>query len=90
METDINEPLVAYESMNAGDALKAFYDTNGRVYAFDDHELIQMYEELRNRVGVDALPASTASLLALLTYLKNLNMDGHLAISVITGGDRVG
>ena len=89
LETEINEPLVSYISMNAEEALKALYDTGGYMYAFNDHEFLHMHNILKDAEGLVALPASTASLLALLTYSKSFNAEG-VGVSIITGGDRVG
>ena len=88
-ETSVSEPLIAYKSMDAEDALKALYDTDGYMYAFDDYELLHMYNILKDTEGLVALPASTASLLALLTYFKSFSVEG-IGVSIITGGDRIG
>lgn len=91
-ETFVNEPLVAYESMNAREALKALNDTNGTIFGFEDIDFLQMHDTLWRVEGVSALPASTASLLALLTYIKikKHHLDDGIAVSIITGGDRIG
>ena len=89
LETEVNEPLVSYRSMNAEEALKALYDTGGYVYAFNDYEFLYMHNILKDIEGLVAIPASTASLLALLTYSKSSGVGG-VGVSVITGGDKVG
>ncbi|MGB9785811.1 MAG: pyridoxal-phosphate dependent enzyme [Infirmifilum sp.] len=83
-ETPINEPLVSYVSFNAEEALRAIYDTNGRVYAFSDEEMLEMSLMLKAVERIPVLPASVASLLALKSFIKEEEVDGPL-VAVITG-----
>ncbi|MEM0376926.1 MAG: pyridoxal-phosphate dependent enzyme [Thermofilum sp.] len=82
-ETPVNEPLVAYEALNARDALKALYLTKGRAYAFGDEEMVEASLLLRATERISALPASSSSILALREFLKE-EPEGPL-VAVITG-----
>lgn len=83
-ETPVNEPLVAYKSFNAPDALKALYLTKGKAYAFDDEEMVEASLLLRATERINALPASSSAVLALREFLKEEEPEGPL-VAVVTG-----
>ncbi|QOJ78669.1 pyridoxal-phosphate dependent enzyme [Infirmifilum lucidum] len=83
-ETPVNEPLVAYKSLSAAEALEALVATKGRVYEFSDEELVEMAMLLRVFERVSSLPASASSVLALKSFLSLEEVDGPL-VAVITG-----
>ena len=83
-ETPVNEPLVAYRSLNAEEALRVLYETKGRAYAFSDEELVEASLLLRAVEGVSSLPASSSALLALREFAREEVPEGPL-VAVITG-----
>jgi len=83
-ETPVNEPLVAYRSLNAEETLRVLYETRGRAYAFGDEELVEASLLLRVVEGVSSLPASSSALLALREFAREEEPDGAL-VAVITG-----
>ncbi len=83
-ETPVNEPLVAYRSLNAEEALRALYETKGRAYAFGDEELIEASLLLRAVEGISSLPASSSALLALREFVREEDPEGPL-VAVVTG-----
>lgn len=84
-ETPVNEPLVAYKSFNAAEALKAIYSTRGRVYEFQDEELVEAAVLLRAVEKLDALPASASAVLALKALAsEESEVEGPL-VAVVTG-----
>jgi len=83
-ETPINEPLVAIQSLNAKEALMAIYHSEGVAYAYMDDEMVEMSLLLRAVEGVNALPASSSSLLAVRDFLSREQVDGPV-VAVITG-----
>ncbi len=84
-ETPVNEPLVAYKSLSASQALEALVTTKGRVYEFSDEELVEMAMLLRVFERVSSLPASASSVLALKSFLsEEEEVEGPL-VAVITG-----
>jgi len=83
-ETRVNEPLVAFRSFNAAEALSALYATDGRVYEFSDEEMVEMAVLLRAVEGISALPASASALLALRRFAAEERVEGPL-VAVVTG-----
>jgi len=83
-ETPVNEPLVAYKSFNALEALEAVRATRGRVYEFSDEEMLEMAMLLRVTERISSLPASASSILALKRLLAEGEVEGPL-VAVITG-----
>lgn len=83
-ETPVNEPLVAYRSLNAEEALRVLYETKGRAYAFSDEELVETSLLLQAVEGVSSLPASSSALLALREFAREEAPEGPL-VAVITG-----
>ncbi len=83
-ETPVNEPLVAYRSLNAEEALRVLYETKGRAYVFSDEELVEASLLLRAVEGVSSLPASSSALLALREFAREEAPEGPL-VAVITG-----
>ncbi|MEM2218484.1 MAG: pyridoxal-phosphate dependent enzyme, partial [Thermofilaceae archaeon] len=83
-ETWINEPLAAIKSLNAREALKALHYSKGEVYTFEDEELLEAALALKAVEGIDALPASAASILALRLFASLNSVEGPL-VALVTG-----
>ena len=84
VETDVNEPLVAYRSLDGENALKAIFESDGFAFEFDDEELIKTAEFIRIFEGLPTLPASASSLLALIELNRQGILEGK-SIAVLTG-----
>lgn len=83
-ETWVNEPLAAVKSLNAHEALKALRYSEGDVYAFEDEEMLEAALALKAVEGIDALPASAASILALRRFASLESIEGPL-VALVTG-----
>jgi threonine synthase len=84
VETWVNEPLVALEALDAEPALEALRSTGGRVYAFDDEEMVEAALLVRALEGLPALPASASAILALEKLAREEGAEGPL-VAVVTG-----
>ncbi len=84
VETWVNEPLVALRALDAELALEALRATGGRVYAFEDEEMVEAALLVRALEGLPALPASASAILALERLAKGEEVEGPL-VAVVTG-----
>lgn len=84
VETWVNEPLVAVRALDAELALEALRATGGRVYAFEDDEMVEAALLVRALEGVPSLPASASAVLALAKLAKEEEVEGSL-VAVVTG-----
>jgi len=84
-ETTVNEPLVAYESYDGDDALRAIRETQGYAFPVTDQKMLDFRRLLKAREGIDALPASTSALEALRLLVR---MEGPHSkyVAILTGG----
>lgn len=64
-ETPINEPLINWHSFDGEEALKAINITNGWAANVSDKRMLELAKLLREREGLNVLPAATAGLAAL-------------------------
>ena len=84
VETWVNEPLVALKALDAEPALEALRATGGRVYAFEDEEMVEAALLVRALEGLPALPASASAILALERLAREEGVEGPL-VAVVTG-----
>jgi threonine synthase len=84
-ETPVNEPLINWHSIDGEHALQAIRSTGGWAsYASD--RLMQSYSKLiREREGLNVLPASTAGLIALLEYHRKNQLPNDRYVAILTG-----
>lgn len=84
-ETPVNEPLVNWHSIDGEHALQAIRFTEGWAsYAGD--RLMQSYSKLiREREGLNVLPASTAGFIALLEYHRKYQLPNDRYVAILTG-----
>jgi len=84
-ETKINEPLINWHSFDGDFALNAIHETNGWAeYATD--KAMQFYSKfVREREGLNVLPASTAGLIAMIDYHKQFSLPNDRYVVVLTG-----
>ena len=84
-ETNINEPLINWHSIDGNDALWAIRDTNGWADDAGDKAMLAYSKLLRDREGLHVLPASTAGLIALIDYHKKTPLSNDRYVVVLTG-----
>lgn len=84
-ETWVNEPLVSRESFNCREALRAVRETGGKIYAYDDNELLAMTDIISKLEYVSPLPASSSSILAALDFAREEGILG-IYVAIVTGG----
>lgn len=84
-ETPVNEPLVNWHSIDGEHALQAIRSTGGWAsYASD--RLMQSYAKLvREKEGLNVLPASTAGLIALIEYHRKNPLPNDRYVAILTG-----
>lgn len=81
-ETLVNEPLINWHSFDGQAALDAVYATNGGAAQCSDEKLRRASAYLNKREALGVLPASCASLVALL---ETEGLEQALTVAVLTG-----
>ena len=84
-ETEINEPLVNWHSIDGDLALAAVRDSAGWADYATDRALSRYSRLLRDAQGLSVLPASTAGLHALLTWHAKQPLPGDRYVAILTG-----
>jgi threonine synthase len=84
-ETRVNEPLINWHAIDGNIALKAIRDTNGWAGDASDKNLRLYSRLIREREGLDVLPASTAGLIALIENHKVNPLPNDRYVVVLTG-----
>jgi threonine synthase len=84
-ETDVNEPLVNWHSIDGDLALKAIRATNGWAVNASDTKMVSYAKLIREREGLNVLPASTAALIALLDWHTKQPLPSDRYVVVLTG-----
>jgi threonine synthase len=81
-ETKINEPLINWHSFDGNEALYAIKQSQGFAANVTDEQMLRYAKNLREKEGLQVLPASTAGLVALMkSHLANpLEPDRYVAI----------
>jgi threonine synthase len=69
-ETEYNEPIVNWRSLDGQKALDALWDSRGYATDVTDEHMIAFSDLLRKEEGLCVLPASSASLAGLAEYAK--------------------
>jgi len=83
-ETTINEPLVNWHSFDGQTALHALYESNGYAATASDDSMIAFARLLAHEEGLNVLPASASSLVALRSFVSQRGGDGTF-VAVLTG-----
>jgi len=83
-ETEINEPLLNWRSLDGQEAVNAIYDTDGTAIGLTDEEIVHYYDMLKQE-GIDSIPCSCTALGALDKYLDENKVEGKHVV-VITSG----
>jgi threonine synthase len=84
-ETEINEPLVNWHSIDGDPALRSIRQTNGWAHHVSDRSMTSLSRRLRELEGMSVLPASTAGLHALLLAQRQSPLPGDRYVAVLTG-----
>jgi threonine synthase len=84
-ETDINEPLINWHSSDGDDALAAIRETDGWAADASDKAMRSYSRLIREKEGLQVLPASTAGVIALLERHREEALPGDRYVVVLTG-----
>ncbi len=84
-ETEINEPLINWHSMDGDLALESIRASKGWAADATDREMLQFAKLIREKEGMNVLPASTAGLIALLEKHKTKQLPGDRYVVLLTG-----
>ncbi len=84
-ETAINEPLINWRSIDGDYALDAIRTTNGWASYASDKNMLAHAKLIRDKEGLNVLPASTAGLIALLDKHRKENLPNDRYVAVLTG-----
>jgi threonine synthase len=84
-ETRINEPLVNWHSIDGDHALQAIRETGGWAFDASDKQMLRLSRLVREREGLDVLPASTAGLAALAQRINESQLTPDRYVVVLTG-----
>jgi len=84
-ETSINEPLVNWHSIDGDQALRAIRETGGWARDASDKAMLDWARSIRQKEGLNVLPASTAGLAALLLRHFLLALRNDRYVVVLTG-----
>lgn len=84
-ETKTNEPLINWHSMDGQEAFTAIMESNGWAEDISDTKLNSTARTLKEKEGLNVLPASTAGLIAMLNGRKNVQLEGDRYVAVLTG-----
>jgi threonine synthase len=84
-ETSINEPLINWHSIDGDHALQAIRQTNGWAADASDKAMRTFTRLIREKEGLQVLPASTAGLIALIRRHQKNQLPGDRYVAVLTG-----
>jgi threonine synthase len=84
-ETEINEPLINWHSIDGDLALEAIRASKGWAADATDKEMLHYAKLIREKEGMNVLPASTAGLIALLEKHKESHLPGDRYVVILTG-----
>lgn len=84
-ESKVNEPLINWHSFDGDEALYAIYQSHGNAGNVTDEQMLRYAKNLKEKEGLQVLPASTAGLHALIQMHKAAPLDSDRYVAVITG-----
>lgn len=84
-ETSVNEPLVNWHAIDGETALQAIRATNGWATNASDKRMRSFSKLIRDREGLNVLPASTAGLVALLERHGKEPLSNDRYVVILTG-----
>lgn len=83
--TKVNEPLINWHSFDGEEALYALKQTKGEAFDVSDEKMLLQTKKLKEKEGLQVLPASTASLIALLEYNARHDLEPDRYVAILTG-----
>lgn len=84
-ETSVNEPLINWHAIDGEAALQAIRSTNGWAANASDKQMRSFSKLIRDREGLNVLPASTAGLVALLDQHGKEPLTNDRYVVILTG-----
>lgn len=84
-ETAVNEPLINWHSVDGEYALEALRSTNGWASNATDKNMLTFTKLIRDKEGLQVLPASTAGLIALIEQHRQEPLSNDRYVVVLTG-----
>ena len=84
-ETRVNEPLINWHAIDGNLTLRAIRESGGWAGDASDKNMLQYSRLIREREGMDVLPASTAGLIALIDHHKANPLPNDRYVVVLTG-----
>jgi threonine synthase len=84
-ETKINEPLINWHSLDGDYVLEAIRETNGWAEYASDKKMLAFTKLIREREGLNVVPASTAGLIALVEKHKKEPLPNDRYVVILTG-----
>lgn len=84
-ETKINEPLINWHSIDGDYVLDAIRETQGWAANASDKKMIALAKLIRDREGLNVVPASTAGLIALIEEHKKEPLPNERYVIILTG-----
>jgi len=84
-ETSVNEPLVNWHSIDGDLALEAVRSTAGWATDATDKDMLAFSRLIREKEGLQVLPASTAGLIALIEQHRRAPLPGDRYVVLLTG-----
>ena len=83
--TETAAPLATWQALDGPPAFEAITQSGGFAMGFADTELEGLARELRECEGIEAIPAATAGLLALLEYQRMSRLEDAERAPLETG-----
>jgi threonine synthase len=84
-ETSVNEPLINWQSLDGDHALESIRLSRGWAAYASDKNMMNFSRLIREREGLNVLPASTAGLIALLDLHSKENLGNDRYVVILTG-----
>lgn len=84
-ETKINEALINWHSYDGDVALQSILSTDGWAIDVSDQKLSYYSKILKDKEGLNVLPASTAGMIALLELHKKEDFENDRFVAILTG-----
>jgi threonine synthase len=84
-ETAINEPLINWHAIDGDQALAAIRETQGWAADASDKSMRNFSKLIREKEGLQVLPASSAGLIALAEHLRLEPLSNDRYVVVLTG-----
>lgn len=84
-ESEVNEPLLNWRSLDGQEAVNAIYDTGGMAVGLDDDEILYYHRLLKEEENIKCIPCSASALGAFKRFLDKGNQDGKHVIVVTSG-----